>query len=264
MDNREEPENSGNKVQRAESAEKRYHTGYVPGVFDLFHMGHLNLLRGAGERCEYLMAGVLSDELVVHFKGKPPYIPYEERAEIVRSIRFVDEVVKVDFHNTVKMDAWRLYHYDAYFSGDDHGNEWEEERKQLREVGADIVFLPYTRSTSSTRIKKKLVMEQERKNIYLFGAGAVGKNFLTFLQHQKGYGEKWQVLGILDNRSEKNLEEMRGVTVYSSDYMKFIRNKDCVRMIITTYHREEVEKQLRDNGFTNVSYFEDFPGYLTL
>ena len=96
---------------------KKYKLGYVPGVFDLFHVGHLNLINRAREQSEYLLAGVLSDELVMHFKGKRPYIPFEERFSIVRAIKGVDEAVKVDFSNTVKMDAWKLYHYDAYFSG---------------------------------------------------------------------------------------------------------------------------------------------------
>ena len=84
---------------------KKYKIGYVPGVYDLFHIGHLNLIRRAKEQSEYLLVGVLTDELVEHFKGKKPYIPLEERMEIVSSIKEVDEVVKVDFSNTVKMDA---------------------------------------------------------------------------------------------------------------------------------------------------------------
>lgn len=132
---------------------KPYKIGYVPGVFDLFHVGHLNLLRKSKERCEYLIAGVLSDELVEHFKGKKPYIPYEERAAIIESIRYVDRVVTVNFENTVKMDAWKLYHYDCHFSGSDHGADWVEEQKRLLEVGAHMEFFPYTEGISSSKIK---------------------------------------------------------------------------------------------------------------
>lgn len=142
---------------------KKYHLGYVPGVYDLFHIGHLNLIRRAKEQSEYLLAGVLSDELVEHFKGKKPYIPFEERIAIVGAIKEVDEVVKVDFENTVKMNAWNLYHYDAYFSGNDHENDWDDERRQLRELGSDIVFLPYTKSTSSTMIKEQIQQEKRKK-----------------------------------------------------------------------------------------------------
>lgn len=136
--------------------DKKYKLGYVPGVFDLFHIGHLNLIRRASAQSEYLLAGVLSDELVEHFKGKKPFIPLEERMEIVAAIREVDRVVEVNFSNTVKMDAWKLYHYDAYFSGDDHSHEWEAERRALQAVGSDIVYLPYTKGTSSTMIKEEI------------------------------------------------------------------------------------------------------------
>lgn len=133
---------------------KKYKIGYVPGVFDLFHIGHLNLLKNSKERCEYLIAGVLTDELVIHFKGKAPYIPFEERMAIVKAIKYVDEVVPVSFDNTVKIDAWKLYHYDCHFSGNDHGSDWDFDLKQLREVGSNMEFFQYTQGTSSTKIKQ--------------------------------------------------------------------------------------------------------------
>lgn len=135
---------------------KPYKIGYVPGVFDLFHMGHLNLLRNCKERCEYLIAGVLTDELVEYFKGRPTVIPYEQRAAIIESVKYVDRVVPVDFANTYKIDAWHKYHYDCHFSGNDHGPDWEKDRKQLEEVGAKMEFFTYTSCISSTQIKKEL------------------------------------------------------------------------------------------------------------
>ena len=132
----------------------KYNIGYVPGVFDLFHIGHLNLLQNAKERCNYLIAGVLTDELVMYFKGKAPYISFEERKAIIASIKYVDKVVAVDFTNTVKLDAWKLYHFDCHFSGNDHGADWTEDLRQLREVGSNMEFFQYTLSTSSTQIKK--------------------------------------------------------------------------------------------------------------
>ena len=132
---------------------KKYKIGYVPGVYDLFHLGHLNLLRKSKDQCEYLIAGVLTDELVETFKGQKPYIPFEERIAIVEAIKYVDEVVAVDYHNTDKVTAWELYHYDCHFSGDDHVEEWVGVKKQLQEVGADMMYFQYTMSTSSTKIK---------------------------------------------------------------------------------------------------------------
>lgn len=135
---------------------KPYNIGYVPGAFDLFHIGHLNLLRNAKSRCEYLIAGVLTDELIEHFKGKKPIIPYVQRAAIVESVRYVDRVVPVDFSNTVKIDAWHKYHFDCHFSGNDHGADWNADIKQLAEVGSKMEFFQYSAANSSTKIKKEL------------------------------------------------------------------------------------------------------------
>lgn len=137
-------------------SKKPYRIGYVPGAFDLFHVGHLNLLRRSKSRCEYLIAGVLTDELYEHFKKKKPVIPYEQRAAIVSAISYVDRVVPVDFSNTYKIDAWKRYHFDCHFSGNDHGAEWVHDLQQLREVGADMEFFEYTKATSSTEIRGKM------------------------------------------------------------------------------------------------------------
>lgn len=133
---------------------KPYKIGYVPGVFDLFHVGHLNLLRNAKSRCEYLIAGVLTDELVEHFKNRRPVIPYEQRAAVVEAVKYVDRVVPVDFSNTRKIDAWNRYHYDCHFSGNDHGADWYEDFKSLKEVGSNMEFFEYTSATSTTQIRK--------------------------------------------------------------------------------------------------------------
>lgn len=132
---------------------KPYRIGYVPGVFDLFHIGHLNLLRNAKSRCEYLIAGVLTDELVEHFKKRSPVIPYTQRAAIVAAISCVDRVVPVDFSNTRKIDAWKRYHYDCHFSANDHGADWTKDLQELRAVGSNMEFFEYTKAISSTQIR---------------------------------------------------------------------------------------------------------------
>lgn len=133
----------------------KYKVGYLSGVFDLYHIGHLNLIRKAKDRCGYLIIGLLTDELVIKFKKNPPYIPYDERRQILESVRYVDKVVAVTDENHEKLKAWNLYHFDCLFSGDDYaGNPyWEEDRKNLLKVGSNIEFFPYTKSTSSTMIK---------------------------------------------------------------------------------------------------------------
>ena len=144
---------------------KNYKIGYVQGTFDLFHIGHLNLLKRAKACCEYLIVGVVSDELNYAYKGDYPYIPYLERSEIVSSIQYVDQVEKIDFLNEDKLKSWEMYHYDCHFSGDDHEGEWENLIGQLKERGSDVVFFPYTEETSSTKIKtlvkSKLLYEQD-------------------------------------------------------------------------------------------------------
>jgi len=129
--------------------------GYTTGVFDLFHIGHLNLLKKAKEQCDYLIVGVSVDALVA-YKNKHAVIPFEERIEIVKAIRYVDEVVPQE--NMDKMEAWNRLHFNVMFVGDDwKGTEkWNNYEKQFDEVGVKIVYFPYTKGTSSTLINQTL------------------------------------------------------------------------------------------------------------
>lgn len=137
---------------------KKYNVGYVAGVFDLFHIGHLNLLRRAKEQCNYLIVGVVSDEGVVKNKRTNPVVPFEERLEIVQACRYVDEAVEIPHGFGDTKDAYNLYHFDVQFSGSDYAEdkEWLEKKKFLNDHGSDLVFFPYTQSTSSTKRKKEL------------------------------------------------------------------------------------------------------------
>ena len=137
--------------------EKQYQTGLLMGVFDLFHVGHLRLIRRAKERCSFLRVGVLSDELVMKFKNKRPIIPLSERMEILGAIREVDEVVPI-LDDPSRLLEWERRPFDCFFSGDDYeGNPyWEWERQELRKRGSDIVFFPYTKEQSSTMIRREI------------------------------------------------------------------------------------------------------------
>lgn len=139
-------------------APKKYHVGYVAGVFDLFHIGHLNLLRRAKEMCDYLIVGIVSDEQVVNSKRTSPYISLTERMQIVQACRYVDEVVEIPVDRPNTEDAWRMYHFDVQFSGSDYEQDpvWMSQREFLRQHGSDLVFFPYTQSTSSTKIKSEI------------------------------------------------------------------------------------------------------------
>lgn len=129
--------------------------GYTTGVFDLFHIGHLNLLRKAKEQCDYLIVGVSTDALV-SYKHKQAVIPFEERKQIVGAIKYVDEVVAQE--NMDKMVAWERLHFNVMFVGDDWKGtpKWNEYERQFKEVGVEIVYFPYTKGTSSTLINQTL------------------------------------------------------------------------------------------------------------
>ena len=129
--------------------------GYTTGVYDLFHIGHLNLLRKAKAQCDYLIVGVSTDELV-SYKHKQAVIPFEERKQIVAAIKHVDEVVTQE--NMNKMEAWEKYHFDVMFVGDDWKgtDKWNKIESDLNAVGAQVVYFPYTKGTSSTLINETL------------------------------------------------------------------------------------------------------------
>lgn len=125
----------------------------------MFHQGHLNILRAARERCDRLVVGVTSDEALIRMKGRAPVIPLKERCDLVSSLRFVDAVV-VDLDQDKRL-AWRLQPFDVLFKGDD----WKDTPKgakleaEMAEVGARVVYLPYTPSTSSTKLRRFIAPE---------------------------------------------------------------------------------------------------------
>ena len=135
---------------------KKYRVGYTTGVFDMFHIGHLNILRRAKEQCDYLIVGVSTDELVKEYKNKTPIIPFEERAEIVQSIDCVDRVIAQE--NRDKYEAWRELKFDVMFVGDDWKGKplFMKVEEEFKKVGVDVVYFPYTKDTSSTILREKL------------------------------------------------------------------------------------------------------------
>lgn len=135
---------------------KHYHIGYTTGVFDLFHIGHLNLLMRAKEQCDVLIVGVTSDDLV-SYKGKRAVIPFEERIRIVAAIRCVDRAVPQE--NMDKVAAWEKYRFGAMFVGDDWKGaaKWNAIEAEMNMRGVDVVYLPYTQGTSSSLLNQTLL-----------------------------------------------------------------------------------------------------------
>jgi glycerol-3-phosphate cytidylyltransferase len=130
--------------------------GYAPGAYDLFHMGHLNLLRRAKERCDFLIAGVVADEMLIQHKKVTPVIPLAERLEIVRNIRFVDMAHAAMTNN--KTEIWKELGFNVLFKGDDwrgtkRGQALE---RDFAALGVEVVYFPYTQVTSSSVLRKTL------------------------------------------------------------------------------------------------------------
>ena len=132
--------------------DKNYKVGYLSGTFDLFHIGHLNILKRAKESCDYLIVGVHESG---SWKGKETFIPFEERLDIVRSIKYVDKAEKSFDEDS---DAWEKYHYDILFVGSDYkGSErFKRYEKFFKDKGVKIVYFPYTKGTSSTQLREAL------------------------------------------------------------------------------------------------------------
>lgn len=135
---------------------KSLKVGYAAGAYDLFHIGHLNILRAARQRCDFLIAGVVSDEMCELSKGIKPFIPEDERLEIVRSISYVDEAVIESLPD--KLDTWKMLRFTVFFKGED----WRGTPKgidlenRFNDVGVDVEYFPYTLRTSSTKLRLAL------------------------------------------------------------------------------------------------------------
>lgn len=138
----------------------KYVIGYTSGVYDLFHIGHLNLLKNAKGLCDKLIVGVTTDELV-SYKNKRAVIPFSERIEIVRNIKYVDAAIAQEEIDKYKM--WEKIHFDVLFVGDDWYNSpsWNEMESKFEKVGVRVAYFPYTKGTSSTLLNETLIKLRE-------------------------------------------------------------------------------------------------------
>lgn len=130
--------------------------GFTAGAFDMFHVGHLNLIKNAKARCDYLIVGVNTDELIAEYKSKKVVVPLAERMQIVESVKFVDEVIPVDTLD--KEEIWNRKKFDVVFIGDDWkgSKRWNETEETMKKHSVEVVYLPYTTGTTSTLLREKL------------------------------------------------------------------------------------------------------------
>ena len=137
-------------------AEKHYKIGYTDGVYDLFHIGHLNMIQTAKKQCDYLIVGVHGDDVVEEYKHRRPIINEEDRRRIVESVKGVDKAVINRFRDKLKL--WEMHHFDVVFIGDDwKGTErWKNFERILGEKGVDVVYVPYTKGISTTELRKRI------------------------------------------------------------------------------------------------------------
>ena len=135
---------------------KKYKIGYTTGVYDMFHIGHLNILKRAKEQCDYLIVGVTTDELCYQRKNKYPVIKESDRCEIISAIKYVDEVILQETMD--KLEIVKMLNADAVFVGSDwKGTEaWNKYEKEFAEVGCDVVYLQHTDGVSSTILREKI------------------------------------------------------------------------------------------------------------
>ena len=136
---------------------KKYKIGYTDGVYDLFHIGHLNMIQTAKKYCDYLIVGVHGDTVVEEYKHHRPINNENDRRRIIESIKGVDRTEINRFRD--KLQLWELYHFDVVFIGDDwKGTErWNKFEKLLAGVGVDVIYVPYTRGISTTEIREKIM-----------------------------------------------------------------------------------------------------------
>lgn len=141
--------------------DKKYKVGYTDGVYDLFHVGHLNMIQEAKKHCDYLIVGVHGDDVVEDYKHHRPIINEQDRKRILENIKGVDRVEVNRFRDKIKL--WELYGFNVIFIGDDwKGTErWNKFEKELGAIGVDVVYVPYTKGISTTEIRQKIMGEQE-------------------------------------------------------------------------------------------------------
>ena len=253
----------------ASQTTKHWDTGYISGAFDMFHIGHLNLIRRAKERCGRLIVGVLTDEIVAANKKKWPVVPLGERLEIVRALKYVDEADVTTRELLDKVAAWEKYRFNAMFSGDDHiGDGWSAKEEELKALGADLVFFPYTREISTTFLQdltlppKAGEADKPRRigefrhifpfdkvgkgeRVVIYGTGDIGEQYAR----QLAALEYCEIVAFSDTYAKPG-DEFEGVRCVSPDELAAGTNEFDRIVIASTRYYDEILGRLRTLGIT--------------
>lgn len=251
----------------ASDTDRIWKVGYVSGAFDMFHIGHLNLIRRASERSDRLIVGVLTDEVVDGIKKKWPVIPLRERMEIVRAVKYVDEVDATTQSLLNKIKAWEKYRFDAMFSGDDHINDgWAKEEDELKALGVDLVFFPYTKEVSSELLQSETLPPkaenadkarrigefthlfpfdkiEKGERIVVYGTGIVGEQYARQLEAL----DFCELAAFADTYAEKNTEFLEK-PLYAPEELLLNSDKYDRVVIASTKYHDQIISRLRALG----------------
>ncbi|MCM3135740.1 adenylyltransferase/cytidyltransferase family protein [Paenibacillus polysaccharolyticus] len=252
----------------ATDTSKHWNVGYVSGAFDMFHIGHLNLIRQSKERCDRLIVGVLTDELIMKRKNKWPTIALKERMEIVGALQYVDQVDVTTEPLIYKFNALEKYGFDVMFSGDDHvADGWGHDESELKEVGVDLVFFPYTQNISTSRLQALTLPPKaehadkpariddgihylfpfdkvnKKERIIIYGIGQVGVQYARQLNHL----QFCEIVAFADTYAKTGsfFEGKRCLT--PEEICSFDMEYDRIVIASTTYH-SQILMRLRSLG----------------
>lgn len=263
------PDDRQTAVETDQSEQKKYNVGYIAGVFDLFHIGHLNLLMRAKAQCSHLIVGVVTDEGVIRHKKSRPQIPFDERIAIVRACRYVDEAVEIPLDQGDTDEAYRRYHFDVQFSGSDYAGDpkWMAKKAFLQRNGADLVFFPYTEGISTTQLKdrvnngQKVVSLDElmkilrsAQHVKLYGAGL---RLASFMEGMAACKMSFHAECILVSSNKGNPKQVYGLPVVEVSKADF-HDDDVILLTMSDCFVDDARELLAVYGMAGKVYELDY------
>lgn len=242
-----------------------YKVGYVAGVFDMFHIGHLRLIERAKGCCDHLLVGIVDDPLVYTQKKKYPVVRLEERLAIVSALKYVDEAFPLVRGFSSQLEVWDKYQYNAMFSGDDHRTEpsWMAVERKLNACGADMVYFPYTKEVSTTFLQELTLPQQVKREDKIRKIEHIDSSYFIFPFDRIGMGEriiiyatgkvatdyydqvsvtKYCFVTAFADSGAMSGDEFKGLRVLSPAELASAKNYDKIVIASTKYYNEIAQK----------------------